>query len=118
MNTDQNEIIVLETKYWDAMKNNDIETAVSLTKFPCTVTGPQGAQRVTEAQYRDLMNAADSSKYKDIEIRDAHVDILSESTALISYQTLVNGMKMLDVSTWVREDDKWVCAFHSENPLQ
>ena len=35
----QNEIVGLERKYWDAMKNNDVETAVQLTKFPCNIVG-------------------------------------------------------------------------------
>lgn len=113
----KNEILHMERRYWEAMKNNDVEAAVALTKFPCVISGPQGARRVTEEQYRELMESMNGDEYKGIEIKDPHVDILTDDTALISYSTEVNGMKMLDVSTWVREDDKWVCAFHSENPV-
>lgn len=74
------DIFSLEKKYWEAMKTNDVEAAVSLTKFPCTITSAKGAQRISEDQYRQMMQ--------------------------------------IDVSTWVREGDKWVCAFHSENQLQ
>ena len=112
------DIFILEKKYWAAMKNNDIEAAVSLTKFPCIVTSPKGAMRVSEAQYRQMMQKNEASQYKGIEIVDPHVDILNDDTALISYNITHNGMKMLDVSTWVREGNKWVCAFHSENPTQ
>lgn len=120
MNTAPNkqDIFKLETKYWDAMKNNDVEAAVALTKFPCTITSPKGVQRITEEQYRQMMKSASGEKYKDVEIQDPRVDVLNENTAMISYLTIVNGMKMLDVSTWVRANDKWACAFHSENPIQ
>lgn len=112
------EIFNLERKYWDAMKKNDVDTAIAMTKFPCTVTGPKGAQRINKDQYRQMMQSNNGAKYKNIEILDPRVDIINENTALISYMTQINGMKMLDVSTWVREGDKWVCPFHSENPVQ
>lgn len=112
------DIFSLEKKYWDAMRNNDVEAAVSLTKFPCILTSPKGAMRVTESQYRQMMQENKANQYKGVEIVDPHVDVLNENTALISYNITHNGMKMLDVSTWVRENSKWVCAFHSENPIQ
>lgn len=120
MNTTPNkqEIFKLETQYWKAMKNNDVEAAVALTKFPCTVVSPKGAKRITEDQYRQMMQSSSGEQYKNVEIKDPQVDILNDTTALISYSTTVNGMKMLDVSTWIRENDKWICAFHSENPIQ
>lgn len=112
------DIFSLEKKYWEAMKTNDVEAAVSLTKFPCTITSAKGAQRISEDQYRQMMQTNKGDQYKNVEITDPHVDILNENTAMISYSTVINGMKMLDISTWVREGDKWVCAFHSENQLQ
>lgn len=112
------DIFILEKKYWDAMRNNDVEAAVSLTKFPCIITSPKGAKRITETQYRQMMQANKSDQYKGIEIVDPYVDLLNENTAMISYNIIHKGIKMLDVSTWVREGNKWVCAFHSENPLQ
>lgn len=112
------DIFNLEKKYWHAMKNNDVDTAVALTKFPCTVAGPKGAQRISQDQYREMMQSNKGDQYKDVHIKDPHINIINENTALISYSIEIKGMKMLDVSTWVRDGDKWVCAFHSENPLQ
>lgn len=114
----KHEILELEEKYWDAMRENDVETAVALTKFPCTVAGPHGARRVTESEYRELMLAMNGDDYKGIELKNPMVDFLNDNTALISYTTCVKGMKMLDVSTWVCEGGQWVCAFHSETPQQ
>ncbi len=99
------------------MKNNDVDAAVELTKFPCVVVSPMGAQRFEEKEYRKLMESANGNNFKNIEIQNPEVNFLNEDTALISYKINHNGMDMLDVSTWVRENDKWVCGFHSENPI-
>ncbi len=116
--TTQQEIIGLEKKYWEAMKSDDVETAVSLTKFPCLVAGPMGAQRVSESQYRKMMGDADGRKFEGIELENPEVDMLNDDAAMISYSVKQNGMNMLDVSTWVRENGKWMCVFHSENQIQ
>ncbi len=120
MNTapEKTEILGLERMYWDAMKNNDVESAISLTKFPCTISGPQGTRRVSEKEYRKLMSSMKGDCYEGVQIENPEVDVLGTDTALISYSTQVKGMKMLDISTWVRDGGKWVCAFHAENPMQ
>ena len=116
MNTNE-EIISLERKYWKAMGDADIETAVSLTRFPCIVTGPQGTRRITEDEYRSMMESNSSDQYKNIDLINPHVELLGKESAIISYETNVEGKKMSDLSTWIRQGDRWVCAFHSENPV-
>lgn len=117
-NPTQNEILRLEQKYLDAMKNNDVEAAVKLTKFPCVLSSPKGAQRIEEKEYRKMMESMNGDEYKGIDIENPQVDVLNRDTALISYSIKFNGMNMLDISTWVREDGQWTCAFHSENPIE
>lgn len=113
----QQEILGLENQYWQAMADEDVEAAVALTRFPCVLTSPKGAQRITEEQYRKMMASHKGAAYKNVELKNPQIDSLTDDTALISYSVEVNGMKMLDVSTWVREGGQWRCAFHSENPL-
>lgn len=115
--TTQNEILGLEQKYWDAMKNNDVDAAVKLTKFPCVLTSPKGAQRIDEKEYRKMMGSMKGEAYKGVKIENPQVDLLTDDAALISYSIKHEGEDMLDVSTWVRENGKWTCAFHSENPI-
>ena len=110
MTPTKNEILGLERKYWNAMKSNDVDTAISLTKFPCAMASPKGFQKVSEEQYRKIMDSMKGDQYKDVEI-------LNDNTAMIAYSVEMKGMKMMDVSTWVRDGEKWVCAFHSENPV-
>lgn len=111
------EILNMERKYWDAMQSQDIEAAVSLTKFPCTIASPKGVQRVNEADYRKMMSSSNGEAFKGIELQNPQVEVFNYDAAMISYSIKQNGVKMLDVSTWVREHGHWVCAFHSENPL-
>lgn len=110
-------IIQMEEKYWTAMANKDVESAVALTRFPCVITGPQGSRKVSEEEYRKLMKAIPEDAFKDIKMENPEVEQLNADTAVITYSTHVNGMKMQDVSTWIHEDGKWTCAFHAENPL-
>lgn len=117
-NSIQKEVLGCEKKYWDAMKTNDVETAVSLTKFPCTVAGSNGIQKINEAEYRKMMNSQKENAYQGVEMQNPQVDILGKDTAVCTYTIDLNGKKMLDVSTWVRENGKWACGFHSENQLQ
>lgn len=111
----KDEILSLEKKYWEAMKNNDVESGILLTKFPCTLASSKGVQRVSEDQYRKMMSSNKGDDFKNLEIQNPQVDILNNDTALITYSIQHKGMNMLDVSTWVRENGKWVCAFHAEN---
>jgi hypothetical protein len=117
MTPTKNEILGLERKYWNAMKSNDVDTAISLTKFPCAMASPKGFQKVSEEQYRKIMDSMKGDQYKDVEIQEPHVEILNNNTAMIAYSVEMKGIKMMDVSTWVRDGEKWVCAFHSENPV-
>lgn len=112
----QSQVLQLEKQYWQAMTDQDVETAISLTHFPCLVSGPQGSQQVTEEQYRKMMASSDGSQYKDVKLESPQVEIINENTAVITYATKVKGMKMLDTSLWIREGEGWTCGYHSEFP--
>lgn len=112
----QTEIFGLEKKYWKAMIAKDIDSAISMTHFPCTVTGTQGARSIEEKEYRQMLTTSNTESYKQVELRDPQVEVWNTQTAMITYSTQINGRDLLDASTWIYEDGKWVCAFHSENP--
>lgn len=109
-------IIELEQRYWKAMADKDIDEAVSLTRFPCLISGPQGSQLVTEIDYREMMEKHPMDAFKNIELKNAKVEFVNDDTAIITYESFVKGTSMIDVSTWIRERNDWICAFHSENP--
>ncbi len=99
------------------MADSDVERAVSLTRFPCLVSGPHGTNLVTESEYREMMSGHPGDEFKNIKFENPKVEFLNEDLAIFSYETMVKNMRMADVSTWIREKDQWVCAFHSENPI-
>lgn len=112
----EKEILVLEKHYWQALIDKDFDAAISMTHFPCTVSGPQGTSMISEAEYRQMLNSSDTNSYKGVDIKNPQVEVVNEDTAILTYSTQMNGLDMLDISTWVKENGNWVCAFHSENP--
>lgn len=116
MNPSQ-EIIDLEKKYWQAMKEHDVDTAIELTRFPCLVAGPNGTRFVSEEEYRQLFEKQSGAEFQNVNIGKPKVELLGKDTAIISYESAVSGKKFSDISTWVRDGGKWICAFHMEAPV-
>lgn len=116
------EILDLERRYWEAMRARDVRTAVSLTEFPCLIAGASGVQSVDQPGYEKMMTSA-SWRLQEFEIEDgAEVRQLTEDVAVIVYRVreemTVDGKPMTlraaDSSVWVRRDDGWRCAAHTE----
>jgi hypothetical protein len=120
--TTETELLDLERRYWQALKDKDTDTAMRLTDDSCIVAGPQGFARMDKATMEQMMKSADYS-LEDFEIDDgAEVRMLSDDVAVLAYkvhETLkVDGQPVaLDAaesSAWVRRDGRWVCALHTE----
>lgn len=120
----ERDIVELEKRYWQAMKDNDVTTALQLTDFPCIVSGPQGVGRIDEQTFMSMMRNP-SYSIQDVELKDAQVRMLNDDVAVVAYKAheklTVEGKPMtLDVtdsSTWIKRDGRWVCALHSESIL-
>ena len=117
----EDEVLKLEKQYWDAIKANDFETALSLTDDPCIVTGAQGVQSFDHDSFRKMMKAS-TWKLKDFEMSDVQVRKVTDDLALVAYKVkesmMVDGkqrdFEAADSSTWIRRNGKWVCALHTE----
>lgn len=123
--TVEQEIIELEKKYWQAMKDQDVDAALEMTDEPCIVTGAQGAATIDHKTFRGMMQGG-GWILKDFEIGDdVHVRALSDDVVVIAYTVTedmtVDGkplsLKAADASTWVRRDGRWLCALHTESLL-
>lgn len=125
METDaiQSEILGLEKKYWQAMKDNDQETILKLTDDPCIVTGPQGVMKFSKEDFSKMMNSPQSYKLKDFKfVGDHQVQVLGDDIAVIAYRVNekldVDGepiyLEVAESSTWRRKDGQWVCSLHTE----
>jgi hypothetical protein len=116
------EILDLERRYWQAVQDRDVRTAVSLTEFPCLIAGASGVRSVDQASYEKMMGGA-SWRIRDVEIEDgAEVRQLTDDVAVIVYgvkeKMTVEGkpvdLHAFDSSVWVRRGDGWKCAAHTE----
>ena len=122
-NTIDRELMDLERRYWQALKDKDVGAALELTDDPCVVAGAQGVGVIDHAAYQRMMEHA-TWTIVDFEIgADAQIVTLDDDTAFVAYtvheELEVDGeavaLDAADTSTWVRRDGRWVCAAHTES---
>jgi hypothetical protein len=119
----ERQLVELERRYWQALKDKDVEAAIDLTDDPCIVAGAQGVGSIDHATYMAMMENA-SWTIVDFEIRDdVQVRLLNDECAIVAYtvheELTVDGAPVsidaADTSTWVRRDGRWLCALHTES---
>jgi uncharacterized protein (TIGR02246 family) len=119
--TIEDELLELEKQYWQALRDNDVETAVRLTDDPCIVTGAQGVGRIDREELVQMMQGANYT-LREFDVHDVQVRCLDDRVAIVAYQVHeeleVDGQPVTidaaDTSTWVRRDGHWKCALHTE----
>lgn len=119
--TTDEELLVLEHQYWQAIKDGDAALSARLSDDPCVVTGSQGVGRIDRATLEGMFASA-AWKLTGFEITSPIVELLTDDVAVVAYRVhedlLVDGQPLAldasDSSTWVRRDREWVCAVHTE----
>jgi hypothetical protein len=118
----EKEIVDLEKRYWQALQEQDVDTALALTDEPCIVTGPQGVGCIEKPALAAMMKTA-PYVLRAFELEDdIQVRLLGDDVAIVAYtvreELTVDGaavtLKAADASTWVRRQGRWVCALHTE----
>jgi uncharacterized protein (TIGR02246 family) len=121
--TIEKDLVALERRYWQALKDNDVDAALDLTDEPCIVAGAQGVAKLDKAHFAAMMKNA-TWTIVDFDIRDdVQVRMLTDDTAVLAYnvheELTVDGepvtIDAADASTWVRRDGAWLCALHTES---
>lgn len=121
----ETQIIELEKKYWQGMENHEYETVRNLTRFPCIVAGNMGVQSVDEASFRKMFESGDGAKIKVVSISNIETQLIGDNGAVIAYHIDL-GIKGDDqkpptkcacTSTWVKENNNWLCTLHTETEL-
>ena len=118
-----NELVELEKKYWQSMKDKDVETAIALTDKTCIVTGAQGVSRIDHATYKRLMTEA-NWELLSFDFSEVQTQRVTDDVGIVAYKVTENltvdgkpvTLEASDSSTWVRRDGKWLCAVHTEAP--
>lgn len=117
----EKELVQLEKRYWQAMKEKDVETAMRLNDDQVIVTGAQGVASIDRDAFKGMMTDA-SWTLHDYDVSDVQVRLLSDDVAIVAYKVTedltVEGkpvkLEAADSSTWVRRNGRWVCALHTE----
>lgn len=116
------ELLELEKRYWQAIKDRDVDAAIRLTDEPCVVTGAQGMGVIDRKTMGAMLKTASYTLHR-FEIKPgARVRLLRDDVAIIAYQVreelTVDGkpvaLEAADSSAWVRRDGRWLCAMHTE----
>jgi ketosteroid isomerase-like protein len=116
------ELLGLERRYWQAIKDKDVDAAISLTDFPCIVAGARGIGAIDRKTFTAMMGGASYTLHRFEIKKGAQVRLLTDDVAVVAYQVheelTVDGkpvtLDAADTSTWVRRDGRWLCAHHSE----
>jgi len=119
----EQELFGLEKKYWQAIKDKDMDTMLSLSDDPCIVAGPQGFASIDKQNLTEMMNSSNYTLHNFEIDDDFEVRLLGQDTAIVAYKvredlTVDNqpiSFEASDTSTWVRRNGKWTCALHTES---
>jgi hypothetical protein len=118
----EQELMKLENEYWQAIKDRNIDAAKRLTADPCIVAGAQGVAKVDSKAFTGIMQKA-TYTLNDFSLSDPKVERLGEDVAVLAYRVHEDltvddkpvSIDCCDASVWVRRDERWVCALHTES---
>lgn len=121
----KDEIIALETDYWDAMKSKDGKRTSQLSGKTALTSSARGIASIPKEKMGKMTEEGDwtleSYKFDNVEVVTPTPDV-----AIIAYtvkqKVTMKGkpedMEAAEISTWVRGDNGWECHAHSETFLQ
>ena len=117
------EILALETRFWDAVKSRDPQTAASLSDDPCIVVGSHGVGEIGHEVFAQLMKE-DKWTIDGYTLKDVHVRQISDDVVAVAYTVDEDGnlegrkvkLKAYDCSVWKKVGERWICVVHTETP--
>ena len=118
----KDEILGLERQFWQAMKDQDTDVMAELTDEPCLLAGAQGVELITRDALVEMMKNPNWTLQQYAISGSTHVRQLQDDVAVIGYdvheELTVDGkpvkLDAVESSTWVRRDNHWRCASHTE----
>ena len=125
MPTTEKDLIGLETRFWQALINQDADAAIKLLSEPALMVSAHGAMQFDHAAYRKMVDKG-TMIITSYEFSDMKVMQPNPTTAILTYsvkQVLKSREKgesttqeMNDSSTWIKVGTSWKCVMHTESP--
>ena len=117
------ELLALEHRYWNAIKEKNAAVAARLSDDPCIVVGAQGVGELSRSALSKMLNGA-TYELNEFSLENVHVRSLNGDVAVIAYTVhehlTVEGknveLKAFDSSVWMKRGGEWVCVAHTESP--
>jgi hypothetical protein len=121
---DTGELLELEKKFWDAMKEKDAKGAKQMTDDGCIVVGATGVAAIDRATMGKMVEEAEwELRNYTLDEKNAQVRMIGDDVAIVAYKVnervIVDGKPVVveanDASVWVRRNGSWVNALHTES---
>ena len=115
------DVIALETSYWEAMKAKDGAGTSQLSGRISLVAGAQGVMSIAKSEMGKMTEEGNWT-LESYAFDDIAVTIPTPDVAVIAYtvsqKVKMNGksqnLRAANSSTWIRGADGWECHAHSE----
>ena len=122
----EQQLIDLETKFWQSMVDQKTDIALGLLNEPALMVSQHGAMQFDHAGYRKMAEQG-SMVVTSFEFDDMKVMMPNPSTAILTYRVTQEvaprgkgkstTTEMNDSSTWVKSGNDWKCVMHTESPV-
>ncbi|MEO8316482.1 MAG: nuclear transport factor 2 family protein [Pseudomonadota bacterium] len=120
-------VVDLETRFWQAMVDQDADAATALLCEPAVMVSAYGAMQFDHASYRKMAEQG-SKVVTSFEFDDMKVMFPNDTTAVLTYhvtqvvaprgKTKGKSQEMTDSSTWIQQAGAWKCVMHTETPME
>lgn len=121
---DRAEVLEIERRFWNAMKDKDGQAAAEMTDDGCIVVGAQGVSTVDRAKMEKLTEEGNwELEQYAFDEKNAQIRFITDDVAIVAYKVnervVVDGKTLPvdanDSSVWVRRNGEWLCALHTES---
>ena len=122
--TREQEVLDVDRRFWDAMKEKDGTAAAGMTDDGCIIVGAQGVSAI-DASAMGKMTTEGKSELKEFTFNEKtkRVRFITDDVAVVGYtvneRVVVDGESMdleaNDSSVWIHRDGEWRCALHTES---
>jgi hypothetical protein len=118
------ELLDVERRFWDAMKNKNASVASKMTDDQCIVVGAQGVSAIDAQTMGTLTTEGKwTLQQYSFDEKNAQVRFLTDDIAIVAYtvneRVELEGktlpVEANDASVWVRRNGEWRCALHTES---